>query len=138
MNDSLAKPQKRTRILLVDDDRFLIEMYSHKFWEEGYEVTTARNVQDAINILKSADSFDIVLADLVMPVADGFELLEKIKAEKLAEKAAIIVLSNQSRPQDVERAEGLGVDGYIVKANNTPSEVALQIKEIVQKKSDVL
>lgn len=138
MNESSAKFQERRRLLLVDDDRFLIEMYSHKFWEEGYEVATAKSVQDALDVLKSAKSFDIILADLVMPVADGFELLEKIKEEKLAEDAALIVLSNQSRPQDVERAESLGVDGYIVKANNTPSEVALQIKEIVQKKSDVL
>ncbi len=133
MNNGPVKPQKRMRLLLVDDDRFLIEMYNHKFWEEGYEVTTAKNVQDALDILKSAETFDIVLVDLVMPVDDGFELLEKMKAEKLAEKAAIIVLSNQSRPQDMERAENLGVDGYIVKANNTPSEVAEQIKGIVQK-----
>ena len=68
-----------------------------------------------------------------MPVMDGFELLEKIKAENLAPNAVKVILSNRGQESDMKRGGELGVSGYIVKASTTPSEVIQQVTQIVTK-----
>ncbi len=70
------------------------------------------------------------MTDLVMPAMSGFELYETIKNEHLADKAVVIVLTNQGQSPDIEKAKALGVDGYIVKASTIPSEVVEQVIKI--------
>jgi CheY-like chemotaxis protein len=76
---------------------------------------------------------DVIILDIMMPVMDGFELLEKIKKEKLTPNSVVIFLSNRGQPSDVSRAEELGASGYIVKASSTPSEVIDQVVKIMEK-----
>ena len=77
---------------------------------------------------------DIILLDLVMPVMDGFEFLEKIKKEKLDKGAIIIILSNLGQEGDIERAIKMGADGYIIKASATPTEVVTKVEQILEKR----
>ncbi len=124
---------KKIKILIVDDDQFLLDMYVLKFTEKNFEVESVFGSMNALNKLQDVHDFDVILTDIVMPSMDGFELLEKIKKGKLAEGAKVIVLSNLGQPSDIEKGNKLGADGYIVKANSTPSEVVARVVKIIGK-----
>ena len=129
MTDSTKK-----KVLLVDDDSFLLNMYLLKFEKGNFEVTPAASGQEALNKIKEGLKPDIIVCDVIMPGIDGIQLLEMIKDQKLAEGAKRVVLSNQGDTSDVERAKKVGVDGYIVKATSIPSEVVKLVQEILDKK----
>ena len=115
------------KIFIVDDDKFLLDMYTSKFNEKGFEVTQALGSLDALKKLKNGISPDIMLIDVVMPAMDGFELLAAIKSEKLAPNAKILILSNLGQPADIEKGRALGANGYVIKASATPSEVVEKV-----------
>lgn len=123
---------KKVKVLIVDDDKFLLNMYSIKFSKNGFEVQTGVGGVDALKIIHNGYTPDIILLDLVMPGMDGLELLTKIKAENLAPKATVIMLTNQGQPSDIKRAEDIGVAGYIVKATTIPSEVVDEVVKLYQ------
>lgn len=135
MEEITDNPQAQAKIvLLVDDDQFLRDMYALKFKEKGFQVETAQGGAEGIDRLKGGLKPAIILFDLVMPGIDGFEFLETIGSEKLAENAFKIALSNQGLDADREKAEALGAKGYIIKANTIPSEVVTKVLELVDKK----
>lgn len=123
--------EKKKKILIIDDDTFLIDMYALKFSKSNFDVNTALGPEVALDKLKGGFAPDIILLDIIMPVMDGFELLEKMKEENLASDAIKIILSNKGQPSDVTRGEALGASGYIVKASSTPSEVIEKVNEII-------
>jgi len=129
MNGSL--PYK---ILIVDDDKFLLNMYSIKFQKEKFEVTTAGDGSEALKRLEGGFVPDAIVLDIVMPVMDGLEFLEKMRGEDLAKEATILILSNQGQSSDIEKAKKLGIDGYIVKATTIPSEVVTEINRMLASK----
>lgn len=121
------------KILIIDDDKFLLDMYAIKFKEKGFEVHSAFGSINALDSLRDGSHFDVILTDIVMPAMDGFEFLEKIKKENLVNETKIIVLSNLGQPSDIEKGKTLGADGYIVKAATTPSEIVSRVIEIINK-----
>ncbi len=125
---------EKKKILIIDDDNFLLDMYAFKFSQGNFEVYTAMNGVQGIEKLKGGLTPDIILTDVIMPEMDGFEMLEKINQENLSPKSIKIVLSNKSEQADIDRGNSLGVSGYIVKANSTPAEVITQVMDILAKK----
>ncbi len=121
------------KIFIVDDDSFLLDMYALKFSQASYDVTTALGALPALEKLRGGYVPDIILTDLVMPVVDGFEFLEKMRTENLAPNSVHIVLSNRGQEADIAHAKELGAAGFIVKASTTPSEVITQVADIVAK-----
>ena len=124
----------KKKILIVDDDTFLLDMYAFKFSQNDFEVYTAMNGVQAIEKLKGGLMPNIILLDIMMPEMDGFEMLENINNQSLAMNSLKIVLSNKSEQADIDRGDTLGVVGYIVKASSTPAEVIDQVMEILEKK----
>jgi len=123
------------KILIVDDDNFLLDMYAMKFKKEGFEVYAIPSAEKALKQLKDGTvTPKIVLFDLIMPKMDGVSFLTEIHNAQLADKFVKIVLSNQGQQSDVDQITKIGVDGYIVKALYTPSEVVKQVIEIYNKK----
>lgn len=120
--------------MIVDDDRFLLDMYSIKFREGGHEVELCYGGEDALKKLREGATADAIILDIVMPQTDGFELLKRIREEGLGGDPALIILSNQGEIEDKKRAEEFQVDGYIVKASAIPSEVLKQVLEILKTK----
>ena len=86
-----------------------------------------------MDILRGGYDPNILLLDLIMPIADGFSIYENIKKEDLAKGAIAIMLTNQSMASDISRARELGVEGYIVKATTIPSEVVDQVSKMYEK-----
>ena len=119
--------------MLVDDDHFLLDIYSLKFKTQGLNIVTADGSSEALEKIRNGDNPDIILLDIIMPTMDGLELLKIIRDEKLVPLAVIIMLTNQS--DEMEKAKELGVDGYIIKATSIPSEVVSQVMEIYNKKN---
>ena len=121
------------KILIIDDDEFLLDMYAVKFKEEGFEVDIAREGKEALNKIKEGASPEVVLLDIVMPGMDGFELLETIRKEKLIPTSKIIMLSNLGQKEHLDKGMSLGAADYIVKAYFTPSEVVKKVNEVLKK-----
>lgn len=126
--------EKKKKILIVDDDTFLLDMYAFKFSKADFDVYSAHNADLALSKLRDGLQPDIILTDIIMPNMDGFEMLEKINSEKLSPNSIKIILSNKGQQEDIDRGTSLGVSGYIVKANATPSEVEQQVINILEQK----
>jgi len=124
-------PNSNKKVLIVDDDQFLLNMYSIKLKKFGFEVDTASGGQEVLNKLRDGATPDVLLLDVVMPSMDGLELLERIRSEKFVPNAAVIILSNQSQPSDIERATSLGIASYIEKASSIPSEVVAEVIKVL-------
>ncbi len=126
---------KKKKILFVDDDKFLLDMYALKFSKVGYDVRVCDSSEKALKILNEGFVPDIILTDIVMPGMDGMELILNIRDEKLAENSVIIMLTNQGTSEDLTKAVKIKVDGYIVKATTIPSEVLIEVEKIYVSKS---
>lgn len=131
----MADNQTKMKILIVDDDKFLLDMYLIKFSESNFEVTLAVDGEEALEKIEAGLRPDVFLLDILMPKLDGFQLVSKLKEKGFDKGAAIIVLSNLGQEEDINKGLSLGVDGYIVKATATPSEVVAKALEIFKTKS---
>jgi|SRR3989344_2190106 len=122
------------KIYLVDDDRFLLDLYAVKFKNAGHEVGVFGSGEDLLAALRKGDATkpDAILLDLIMPGIGGFGALETIRNEHLAKGAKIIILSNQGQDSDLERAKKLSADGYIIKASAIPSEVLAETMRTIE------
>lgn len=119
------------KIMIIDDDQFLLDMYAIKFGQSQFEVATSLGSESAVKKLQAGFTPDVILLDIMMPVMNGFEFLEKINTEHLAESAVKIILSNRGDQNDITRGKELGASGYIVKASTTPAEVIAQVTTIM-------
>jgi len=121
-------------ILLIEDDPFLIDIYTTKLKESGFDVEVANDGEKGLNKL-TEESFDLLLLDIVLPRIDGWEIMEKIKDLKSnfghLERLKIIVLSNLGQKEEVEKGIGLGATKYLIKAHYTPSEVVEEIRGLL-------
>lgn len=118
------------RILVVEDEQMLAKIIEIKLQEESFEVMHAYDGEEAYNILTKEPLPDLVLLDLLLPKMSGFDVLEKLKAEKVA-LPKIIIFSNFAQKTDIERAHELGAIDYIVKAAFSPAEILSKIKEVL-------
>lgn len=123
---------KKPKILIVDDDKFLLNVYAMKFQKDGFEVFTATDGANALQRVEEGLSVDVILLDIIMPSMDGLEFLKTIREKKLAQGSAVIILTNQSTSTDIEKAKALGIDGYIIKATTIPSEVVQEVTRILK------
>jgi len=121
------------KILLIDDDRFLLDMYSLKFKKSNLDIDVSSNSQVALDKIKSdSGGYDIILLDIIMPGMDGLDFLKIMREENLLPSATVIMLTNQA--DEFDRAKDLDVDGYIIKATTIPSEVVEQVLSIYKNK----
>lgn len=120
------------KILIIDDDEFLVDMYSIKFREQGFEVEIAFSGNEAIEKIKNGLSPDMILVDLVMPNMDGFEFLREIKNKGIARNSKLIILTNLGQEDDIKKGLALGADDYVIKAHFTPSEVIKKVTAVLE------
>src|SRR3989344_7619084 len=121
---------KKYSVLLVDDDKFLLEMYRKKFEQDGGAVDVALGSEEALSKLRNGAKPDILILDIIMPAMDGLELLSTIRNENLSPNSVVIMLTNESDKAKIEKAKTLGIRGYIVKATSIPSEVVAEAIKI--------
>lgn len=123
--------EKKQKILLVEDDSMIVEMYRLRFEEEGFEVTVTEKGSEAIELAGSLKP-DIILLDIILPEVDGFNILQALKSEAKTKSVPILLLTNLAQESDRERAMNLGANDYFVKSQHTPSDVLQKVKEIIK------
>ena len=126
------KEKQKYSVLIVDDDKFLLDMYTLKFKDGGCDVEAISDPLKALDRLRSGAAPAIVLLDVVMPSMNGFEFLETVRKENLAKTSTVIMLSNQGQQEDIDKAMKLGASGYIIKASSIPSEVLQKTLSIAE------
>lgn len=119
-------------ILLVEDDPFLIDIYSTKLKESGFLVEVAER-GDLIFSKLEEKTPDLIILDVVLPQMDGWEILKKIKSDPQFKDLKVIILSNLGQKEEVEKGIGLGAVRYLIKAHYTPSQVAEEVKKVLKK-----
>jgi DNA-binding response OmpR family regulator len=120
----------RTKVLLVEDSPAIQAIYKNKLTLEQFQVITANNGMEAIKVL-SQERPDIILLDLMMPVMDGYKVLQVIKTDSRLSKIPVLVFSAKGQTEEVEKALSLGAAGYIVKTFTKPNEVIDRIKAVL-------
>lgn len=123
---------KNYTIFLVDDDKFLLDMYKKKFEADGATVDVALGPQEALNKLRGGTKPDVLVLDIIMPGMDGVELLGVIRKEKLCPDSIVVMLTNENNREVIDKAKVFGIQGYIVKATSVPTEVVDEIKKIAK------
>lgn len=123
----------KKKVVLAEDDKFYIKIYKHALETEGYEVIVAVNGVEASDAMKNKNP-DLVLLDLIMPVKNGFEVLEEVSTDPKLSKIPIVILSNLGQTSDVEKGKGLGAVDYIIKSDESLSGVMKKVKEHLQSK----
>lgn len=119
-------------IILVEDDPFLIDIYTLKIKEAGFEVKAIEDGSKALSILEK-EKPDLLLLDIVLPNYDGWEILKRVREKKQFQDLPVIILSNLGQKQEVEKGLNLGAVKYLIKAHYTPTEVVEEIKKILNK-----
>lgn len=117
------------KIIIVEDDPMIAEIYEKKFSESGFEVLMAASGEEVLALAKK-ERIDIILLDLILPKMDGFEITKNLRSGKYDANIKIIIFSNLNQKEDKEKAMSLGANGLIVKSNYNPSELVAEVQRL--------
>lgn len=120
-----------SKVLLVEDDSFLAQMYASKLALAHFEVLVANDGEKGIQLAKK-NKPDLIVLDLLLPKKDGFTVLTEIKKDPNLIKTPVLILSNLSQRSEVNRCFELGAADYLIKAHTIPSEVVVKIQELLK------
>ncbi|PIZ54466.1 hypothetical protein COY24_03685 [Candidatus Uhrbacteria bacterium CG_4_10_14_0_2_um_filter_41_21] len=132
------------KILLVEDDNFIGDMFIRKLTVEGALCTRAMSGADGLRKLAEAhNDFDIIITDVMMAEMDGYEMITKIKADVEAKLIPIIVLTNRSSlTEETKKVVHLDIAGLFIKSNTSLSELTNKVAEIIERnpriKNDII
>jgi len=121
---------EQKKILIVEDDDFLVQMYATKLELENYNVIMATDGAKGLK-LALKEQPDLVLLDLNLPIMDGFQVLAELKKNPETTKIPVLVLTNYGQKENVDKCLNLGAEDYLIKAHFVPSEVVARIKKIL-------
>lgn len=121
--------QSKKKILIIEDEKFLSEMYEIKLNAAGFETTTAIDGEEALEKLNNGIVPDIIILDIILPKMSGLSVLETIRSGERTKNIPVLLLTNLDGKDSREKAKALGVQEYIVKANFTPSEVVEEVRK---------
>lgn len=119
------------KILLVEDDNNLREIYEARLMAEGYEIVSARDGEEALAVAMK-EKPDLVISDVMMPKISGFDMLDILRTTEETKNVKIIMMTALSQAEDKERAEKLGADRYLVKSQVTLEDVAKVAKDVLE------
>lgn len=129
---NLDQDKKQAPILIIEDDKFLRELLFRKLKNNNFNVSIAVDGSEGLKKVKEGD-YKLVLLDLVLPGADGFEILKEIKSDPKTKGVSVIILSNLGQQEEVERGLNLGAEDYLIKAHFTPDEIISKVESVLSK-----
>lgn len=124
----MPKKTKTKYILIAEDEEAYARVLKYKLEEEGFKVATVINGGKALTAVHTKKP-DLLLLDLIMPVMDGFDVLEKWHADPELRKVPVIVLSNLGQEEDIQRTKKLGAKDYFIKTDINIVDVIEKIKK---------
>lgn len=117
-------------ILLVEDDPFVVDIYTKKLTEAGFSVEVSQDKEETLKKI-SEKKPDLLLLDIVLPNVEGWDLLKEIKEDLSFRDIKVAILSNLGQKDDVEKGMKLGAEKYFIKAHYTPTQVVEEIKKML-------
>ena len=117
--------------MVIDDDLLIARLLSHWLGQRGYEVEIAKNGRQALEHLENGPPPSLILLDIMMPFADGFEVLTQIRAHKKWKRVPIIMLTSKSNESSVVRAFEAGADDYVTKPFK-PAELMVRMNRLMK------
>ena len=133
INGIPGQMQNIKMILVVEDDKFMRNLLVNKLQKEGFQTADVATGEEALEFMqKQAPS--LILLDLILPNMDGFEVIEHLKKDTRLANIPVLILSNLGEKKDIDKAEQFGVEGFLIKANFTPSEIIKKIHDLLNKK----
>lgn len=124
--------ESKHTILIVEDDGFLRSLAAKRLEKAGYVVGMAVDGESALNIALETKPA-LILLDLLLPGCDGFEVLRQIRSNEAVKSVPVIIFSNLGRQEDIEKAQQLGVNDFLIKANFTLDDLAQKVNEALGK-----
>lgn len=119
------------RILLVEDDPFLVDIYSRKLKKAGFEVAVEKDGSKVLGAIQERKP-DLLMLDIVLPEVDGWEILKKLGEDPQFSDLKVMVFSNLGQKAEVEKGLQLGAIKYLIKADYTPSEVVEEVRKLLK------
>ncbi|MCX6763060.1 MAG: response regulator [Candidatus Moranbacteria bacterium] len=120
---------EKKKILIVEDDNFVAEVYLAKLSEMGYETALAQNGEEGLAELKKG-KVDLILLDILMPIMNGIEMLKEVKKNEEWKSIPVILLTNIGEKESIQKVRELGVKNYLIKSHFTPAEVIEKIESV--------
>jgi DNA-binding response OmpR family regulator len=116
-------PDEEVRVLFIEDDPAVAEMYKLKLELDGYTVTVAKDGEEGLSIANEAPP-DIIFLDTRLPKMDGFAVLERLRSADRTREIPVIILSNYGERELVDRGLKLGALEYLIKSQTTPANLS--------------
>jgi len=129
-------PDKKSKIIIIEDEDILVDILSKKLEREGYEVFSAEDGEKGLEKIEEI-SPDLILLDIVMPKMNGYEVLSVLmKKYGKGKMPPVIIISNSGQPVEIDKAMQLGAKDYIIKAQFTPEEVVSKVNRLMEVRSE--
>ena len=119
-----------TKVLLVEDDVALRDIYSARFTAENYEVVTASDGEMALTQAVK-EKPELIILDVMMPKISGFDVLDILRATPETKDTKVIMMTALSQTADIDKGKSLGADEYLVKSEVTLTDVIEKAKEVL-------
>lgn len=127
-----AQGQQQIKILLVEDDLFLREIYVDILSREGFSVLTADDGEQGLQLGKDNPDAKLMLLDIMLPKVHGIDILKKLKSDSKTSSLPIVMLTNLTEEHVIQEALNAGAAGYLVKVKYTPPQVVDKVKEFIK------
>ncbi len=127
MEDNIKKTKK---IVLVEDEKIIVNIISAKLEKLGYEVKSAYDGITGLELIHQ-EKPDLLILDMLLPRLNGFSILEQLSKEKIIPTLPVIVISNSGQPVEIDRALKLGVKDYLIKVNFDPEAIIEKVNHII-------
>lgn len=122
-----------SKILIIEDEAVLSDMYRQKLISEGFDVKVSINSKEILSLLEK-ENFDVILLDLMLPEENGVSILKKIRETKKGKNLPVIVFTNLDTPEERNACLKLGAKKYLIKAKYTPKELVEEIRKTIKEK----
>ena len=119
------------KILIIEDDSHLADIYNKKLSAEGFEVLIAKSGNMGLKMAKKTLP-DLIILDLLLPTKSGIEVLKELKADENFKRLPVIIASNLSEKATVDECLGLGATDFIIKVHTNLSELVLRVKKVLK------
>lgn len=126
----LNQTEKKVKVLLVEDEKMLSDMYVSKFTKEDLPIITASDGAMGLEMAKK-ELPDLILLDIIIPKLDGFAVLRELRAAPETKSIPVIMLTNLGQDEDVKKGKELGASDYIIKSDQTPAQVVAKVKGLL-------
>ena len=134
LNSSIHENQSsfsKKKVLIIEDEKILMEMYSERLKEAGFEVVGVTEAKHGLEAVKK-EKPDLVLLDILLPRENGIYFLEKLRKDPKIGTIPVLVFSNYDDAETKKKSAKLGIEGYLIKTDYTPNQIVDKIKNYLK------